>query len=71
MSVGELERAVAKKAGDTTLRVDMETAEILRKVSVLKGVSVGDFLRAVVLPIAKKELMNEARKITKQGEGDR
>jgi uncharacterized protein (DUF1778 family) len=70
MVVAELERPVAKK-NDTSVRLDFETAEVLRKVAALKGVSIGEFLRAVVLPIAKRELLAEAKKITRGGDSSK
>lgn len=62
MSVG-MELPMAKKK-DTSIRVDYETAEIIRKASTLKDMSIMDYLREIVLPIARRDLMTEAKKIT-------
>jgi hypothetical protein len=64
MATDLLERPVAKKP-DTTLRADAETADVIRKASSLKGMSIVEYLRVVVLPIARRDLMAEAKKLTK------
>lgn len=66
MSVGLLEpRPVAKKTGDTTIRVSMELADLLRQVTALKKVSIGEYLDTTVTATVRRDLLNEARKITK------
>jgi uncharacterized protein (DUF1778 family) len=64
MSVGELERPVAKKP-DTTVRIDAETAELIRLAAAMKRTSIGEYLRSVVLPIARRDISVEAKKLAK------
>ena len=63
MATAELDFPMAKKK-DTSIRVDHETAELIRKASTLKNMSIMDYLRDVMVPIARRDLMAEARKIT-------
>ena len=63
MATAELDFPMAKKK-DTSIRVDQETAELIRKASTLKDMSIMDYLRQIVTPIARRDLMAEAKKLT-------
>ena len=66
MSALLLDQTVAKKR-DTTIRCDMDTAELLRQVAALRKQSIADYLASVVVPIAERDLYTEAEKITSKG----
>jgi uncharacterized protein (DUF1778 family) len=61
-----MEPPAVAKSKDTTIRVSMEAAEVLRRVAALRGLSIGDYLDAVLLPIARRDLVSEAEKITRE-----
>ena len=66
MSVETLDPPMAKKRShgtDTSIRVDMETAEAIRKASTLKDMSQVEYLREFVLPIARQHMREEATNI--------
>ena len=66
MSVGLLENPVAKaKKFDTSVRADSETAEAIKKVATLKGLTIAEYLRASFLPIVKRDLVSEGKKLMK------
>jgi predicted HicB family RNase H-like nuclease len=66
MSVGLLEPEVGKaKKGDTTVRIDADTAEAIRKAATLKGLSIGEYIRIAFLPIVKRDLVTEGKKLAR------
>ncbi len=70
MSALVMEPDVAKKR-DTTIRLDIETAELLRQVAALRKVSIGEYLASVIEPIAQRDLLAEAEKITRSAKAPR
>lgn len=64
------ERPVAK-AKDTTIRVHMDTAELLRQVAAMRRTSVAEYLASIVEPIAQRDLVAEAEKITRSAKPPR
>ena len=63
MSAGLAEHPAVAKTKDTTIRISQSAAEVLRRVSALRGESIGDYIDAVLIPIARKDLVAEAQKI--------
>ena len=44
------------KNTETTLRADAETARMIRAAASLRGLSIAEYLREVMLPIARKDV---------------
>jgi len=65
-----MERPVAKPK-DTTIRVHMDTAELLRQVAALRRTSVADYLASVIEPIAQRDLVAEAERIARNAKAPR
>ena len=66
MSVGLMENPVAKaKQRDTSIRLSMRAADLIKKVATLKGLTIAEFVDATVVPLVQREFVNEAKKITK------
>lgn len=65
-----MERPVAKPK-DTTIRVHMDTAELLRQVAAMRRTSVAEYLASIVEPIAQRDLVAEAEKITRSAKPPR
>ena len=54
------------KPRDTTVRVDFGTAEMLRKVSSLRGLSTGDYIREVLGPAIRSDLASQAEQTAQE-----
>jgi uncharacterized protein (DUF1778 family) len=66
MSVDLMEPPAVAKNAETTLRADAETASVVRRAAALKGLTIAEYLREIVLPIARRDLVSEAEKITRE-----
>jgi uncharacterized protein (DUF1778 family) len=66
VNAGLMEPPTVAKSKDTTIRVSAAAGEVLRRVAALRGLSIGDYLDAVLLPIARRDLLAEAEKITRE-----
>lgn len=62
MSTELVEPPVATKNSETTLRADAETASVIRAAAALKGMSIAEYLRVEVLPIARKTISDAAER---------
>jgi hypothetical protein len=62
-----LEPLVAKaKRQETSIRLDVETAEAIKKAAILKGfASIGDYVRASFMPVVRRDLVSEGKKLAK------
>ncbi len=59
---------VAKQS--ESIRIDAETAEAVRLAASLKKKSMTEYLRDIVLPIARRDIRTEARKLAKGDDSD-
>jgi len=55
-----LDSPVAAKNTETTLRADAETASVIRAAAALKGLTIAAYLRAEMLPVARKLISDTA-----------
>lgn len=70
MSALLMERPMAKPK-DTTIRVHMDTAELLRQIAAMRRISVAEYLASVVDAIAHRDILAEAEKITRNAKSPR
>ena len=56
--------AVAKRAQETTLRADAETARAARMAASGRGVTIAEYLREVLLPVATRDARAAASELT-------
>lgn len=68
MTTDVLELPVPAKNTETTLRADAETASVIRAAAALKSMSIAEYLRAEVLPIARKAISDAASNFPKAGQ---
>lgn len=55
-----MDSPVAAKSNETTLRADIETASVVRAAAALRGMSIAEYLRVEMLPIARKAISDAA-----------
>ena len=66
MSIGLVERAMVKRPKPSeTIRVSAEMAEAVRLAAALNKISIMEYLDTAVLPIARRDYMNAAKKLSK------
>jgi hypothetical protein len=51
-------------------KIDVEALAVAKKVAALKGITLAEYLSAIVFPVASRELQAEAKKINRPGKGD-
>jgi hypothetical protein len=51
-------------------KIDVEALAVAKKVAALKGMTLAEYISAIVLPVASRELQAEAKKINRPGKGD-
>lgn len=64
LSVLDVGVIVAKKA--ETMRVDADMAELVRKAAALKGKTIIEYLRDIVVPLATRDIQVEAKKLVRK-----
>lgn len=67
MTVGLMEQPVAKqkKSQDSSIRADAETADLIKKAATLKGLTIAEYLRTSFLPIVRRDLVAEGKKLAR------
>jgi hypothetical protein len=51
----------------TLIRVDDDMVELAKKVAALRGVSMAEYISETMLPIVRRDLTKEVRKLSKGG----
>lgn len=60
MATELMDKPVAAKNSETTLRADAMTASVIRAAAALKKMSIAEYLKTEVLPIAQKTVSDAA-----------